>query len=100
MTNEVGTTVVPVILLHHRLALALDHAGLKPGDMVRVLDVHRNTVSAYLSGRSTPSRAALALWALRCGVSFHWLLTGENPETGAIPPVTLCYPAHCLGWAA
>lgn len=96
-TTQLGTVggAVPVIELRHRLGLALDHAGLKPGDMAAVLHVHRNTVGGYLSGRTPPSHATLALWALRCGVSFHWLVTGNPapPSTdGDISTVTLWYP--------
>ncbi len=94
MTHTAGDdlALIPRIELRHRLAIALDHAGLRPADMVAELDVHRNTVSGYMTGRTRPSRAVLRVWALRTGVSFEWLNDGGEGMRD-ISRVTLRYPA-------
>ena len=34
----------------------------------------------YLSGRTKPGKAVMRVWALRCGVPYVWLATGEVPK--------------------
>lgn len=62
-----------------RLAKSLRVAGVKPGEMADYLEVHRNTVGAYLHGRTNPDHRTLALWAMRCGVPLEWLKHGTVP---------------------
>jgi transcriptional regulator with XRE-family HTH domain len=75
--------------MRHRLSLALEWGGVSAGDMAEALGVHRNTVGNYLNGRARPRRSALVVWAMRCGVSLHWLMTGEDP--GPNEPSTSWY---------
>jgi transcriptional regulator with XRE-family HTH domain len=83
MSETATTTVgVPEWELRHRLIRALEHADLKPAGMAKVLDVADTTVRNYLKGRTTPNRATLRVWALRCGVSFDWLADGTIDLTG------------------
>ena len=64
-----------------RLAKSLRVSGMKPGDMARALDVHRNTVGNYLNGRTQLDRRTLIAWAFACSpeVTLEWLETGETP---------------------
>ena len=64
----------------------MEHAGLKPQDLADTLDVHRNTIGHYLSGRTHPTRATLMAWGMRTGVSWRWILDGTEPVDGG--PVT------------
>lgn len=48
--------------------------------MADLLGVTRNTVGNYMAGRTAAPVAVLRVWALRCGVPFDWLLTGETSE--------------------
>lgn len=77
---------VPAFELRHRLARALEHAGLKPEDMAVELGLGVTTIRNYLHDRTTPRRAVLLAWALRCGVPFEWLaegtLPGPSPQDG------------------
>ncbi|WCO67919.1 helix-turn-helix transcriptional regulator [Iamia majanohamensis] len=73
------TRTVPVWTLGDRLGKALDHAGIKVGDMAAYLDVGRNTVGNYIAGRTQPSRATVLAWAMRTGIDPTWLETGELP---------------------
>lgn len=77
----------PAFELRHRMALALEVAGITRDDIATELDVHRNTISNYLSGRTAPTRAVLIAWHLRTGVPLAWL------ESGVISPVTDGYHA-------
>lgn len=65
--------------LGDRLGKAMRVAGISAAEMAEYLDVHRNTVSAYINDRQPPKRSVLRLWALRTGVSLDWLETGESP---------------------
>lgn len=71
----------------HRLALALEHAGMKPAEMARRLGVHENTVRNYLKGRAI-SRPVLIAWSSICEVPLEWLEQGISgfgwaPRTSA-----------------
>lgn len=70
------------------MAIALEHAGISVGTMAEELDVHRNTISSYLHGRTRPRRSDLRVWALCCGVPFEWLLTGIEPTDHGGPPAS------------
>lgn len=65
-----------------RLAKSLRVSDMKPGDMARALDVHRNTIGNYLSGKSPVDRRTMVAWAFACApeVTVEWLETGETPE--------------------
>lgn len=66
----------PEFGLRHRLALALEVAGLKPEDMAKELGLGVTTIRNYLKGRTFPTRAVLTAWALRCSISRDWLEYG------------------------
>lgn len=68
--------------LQDRMRKALRVGGVSANDMAETLEIHRNTISNYLSGRTAPSVAVLRVWALRCGVPFSWLRDGELPKNG------------------
>ena len=69
----------------------MEHAGLKPQDLAETLDVHRNTITHYLTGRTHPTRATLMAWGMRTGVSWRWILDGTEPDGGG-EVVTIGYP--------
>jgi transcriptional regulator with XRE-family HTH domain len=60
------------------MALALEAAGVSVEDMADTLGVHRNTVHNYMGGRTHPRKLVLQAWAVRCGVPYTWLVTGET----------------------
>lgn len=49
--------------------------------MAVYMGVRPETVSTWINGRVTPSRAVLRVWADRCGVDLTWLETGQAPST-------------------
>lgn len=71
--------------MRHRMALALEHAGVSVGEMAEDLDLHRVTVSGWMHGRSNPPTSALKIWALRTGVDYQWLISGKAPEDVQTP---------------
>lgn len=76
---------VPAEALGDRLWRALKHVNMGKGQMAEHLGVDRNTVSRYINDKVTPSRSVLRLWALRCGVPYTWLATGELPtDSGSV----------------
>ncbi len=68
-----------------RLAKSLRVAHLSSMEMAEYLEVHRNTVSAWLNGRSEPKRPQLIAWALRTGLSYDWIKNGTDPNQGGGP---------------
>ena len=64
----------------HRMQLALEHANVRPHQMASELEIHRNTVSNYLHGRTKPRRRDLIVWAQVCQVDLDWLVSGTVPD--------------------
>lgn len=85
MSEQRHPDEVPAFGLKHRLALALEVASLKPEDMATEIGRSVTTIRNYLSGRTTPTRAVITAWALRCSVSRIWIETGEIASPDAPP---------------
>jgi transcriptional regulator with XRE-family HTH domain len=77
MTNR---ELVPQFDLADRMRKALRTAGMTVQEMADYLGVVRATASNWINGHTPPSKQSLRLWALRTGVDFDWLQTGENPH--------------------
>lgn len=67
-----------------RLNKALRISGKSTGALAAELEVHRNTISNYLHGRTRPDRRTLISWALATGVPLDWLEHGtvHSPNGG------------------
>ena len=63
--------------LADRMRKALRVSGVGAGEIAEYLGVARNTVSTWINGRIVPNTQTLRLWALRTGVPFSWLQTGQ-----------------------
>lgn len=81
MTNR---ELVPEFDLADRMRKGLRIAGMTVQEMADYLGVTRTTVSNWINGHVPPSKQTQRLWALRTGVDFDWLQTGENPHQ-AVP---------------
>lgn len=81
MTNR---ELVPEFDLADRMRKALRSSEVGVMEMADYLGVARNTISNWINGHVAPSKQSLRLWAMRTGVSFEWLQTGENPHQ-AVP---------------
>lgn len=68
--------------LADRMRKSLRIADLGVAEIAEYLGVSRNTVSTWINGRITPSIQTQRLWAIRTGVPFGWLQTGEDPSLG------------------
>lgn len=66
--------------LTDRMRKAMRVGDVSVQQLADVLDVNRNTVGNYLSGRTVPARATLAAWAYLTGVPFAWLISGAVPD--------------------
>jgi transcriptional regulator with XRE-family HTH domain len=80
MTNSPAEGNVPQFDMADRLRKALREADLSVQEIADYLGVSRNTVGAWINGRTVPNKASLMLWAMRTGVPFDWLRTGESPH--------------------
>ena len=77
---EAPTGVIPEFVLCDRVRKSLTHADIGVAEMAEYFGVSRNTVSAWINGRVTPSVQTLRLWAHRTGVDYEWLSTGKTPR--------------------
>lgn len=70
--------------------MALRHAGVSVQEMADELGMARGSVSRWLSDRGAPRTIFVKAWALRTGVPYEWLWTGQvsdnAPDSGARLP--------------
>lgn len=92
MTNAPAEGNVPEFDMADRLRKALRHADVGVQEIADYLGVSRNTVGAWINGRTPPTKAYVRLWAMRTGVPFEWLQNGKSPQPvgpdGGSLPVT------------
>lgn len=62
-----------------RLDKALRLSGVTGREMADYLGITPSTVSRYINGKADVPLQTVRLWALRTGVPFRWLQTGETP---------------------
>lgn len=67
--------------LYDRLHKSLRVSGHTTTSLATALDVHRNTISNYLTGRTKLDRRTLIAWSFATGVPLGWLEHG-----GDVPP--------------
>ena len=79
MSTSTERISVPEWDLPDRLTKALRVADMSVSEMALYLGVHRNSVSAWLNGRTPISGPAIRAWSARTGVDYAWLKTG-HPE--------------------
>lgn len=73
--------VVPAWTLGWRLQRALEHGGITVQEMATICSVGRSTISRWIHDTGAPPRELfIKEWALRCGVDYHWLATGQEAQ--------------------
>ena len=72
--------------IHTRLRLARERAGLSQGQIAKLMDMHRPTVSEIEAGRRKITSQELSGFAKHYAVSLAWLL---NESTDTDPMVEL-----------
>lgn len=84
--------------LHDRLDKALTVAGVSNSEMAEYLGISSNTIGNYISGRTTPKKQTLRLWAMRTGAPLEWLETGiEDPGGNSSPAgITPVYSSEAV----
>jgi len=68
-----------------RLRKAREEAGYSKEDFAVALEVSRNTIGNYESGKVRPQPVVIKMWALVTGVPVEWLRTGDAPGGGGLP---------------
>lgn len=66
--------------LHERLRIAREHAGLSQGQVAKLLDLHRPTVSEIEAGRRRVQAEELNRFADLYEVSIAWLTGTESND--------------------
>lgn len=80
MSTSTEGVPVPAWDLADRLRKSLRESGVGVQEMADYLEVSRNTVSAWINGRTPPSGQSIRLWALRTGLPYEWLRDGIEPK--------------------
>src|ERR1051326_9269035 len=78
MTKHEGQTGV-----HERLRLARERAGLSQGQIAKIMDYHRPTISEIEAGRRKVTSDEISAFAQHYGVTISWLLR----ENESLDPV-------------
>lgn len=73
--------VAPQWTVGDRLRKARELTGLDQAAFADEIGVSRNTVSKYERSDKPPRPIVLRVWAVRCGVSREWLVSGIEPPT-------------------
>ena len=89
---------IPPLSLGWRFQMSLRQAEMSVQDMADELGASRSTLSRWMNDRGTPPKAAFVKqWALRTGVPYTWLATGEaenprpvDPDGGSVLDPALC----------
>ena len=63
-----------------RIAKSLKSAGMSHSDMAEHMEMHRNTIGAYVTGKSKMLPIIMRLWAEKVGVPLEWLRDGVWPS--------------------
>ena|SRR5260221_6143127 len=66
-----------------RLRIAREQAGLSQGQVAKMLNLHRPTISEIEAGRRKVTAEELSTFADIYGVSLSWLLEGQNDNQDA-----------------
>lgn len=82
MTQAYEPGTIPTFEVHDRADKAIRVAGITRAEVAEYIGIRPETMSRYLSGKSKFPTSALRLIALRTGVPFEWLKTGEPPSPG------------------
>ena len=80
MSTQLTEGNIPEFDTADRMRKTLRSSGVGVSEIAEYLGVGRNTVSNWINGRNPASVQTLRLWALRTGVPFEWLATGESPR--------------------
>lgn len=84
---EQDSSPIPMWTLGWRLQRSLAHAGIDVATITDELGVSRSTASRWMNDHGAAPRAAyVKQWALRCGVPYEWLATGQEPSSGPNDP--------------
>jgi transcriptional regulator with XRE-family HTH domain len=94
MTTAYESGTEPPILVHHRLRIAREYAGLEQEELARLIGISRTTVGNAEKARVKPRRITLNAWALACGVPVGWIINGPGEP---LPPDPLIrwYAGRC-----
>lgn len=82
MTAGIAAGSIPEWDLSDRARKALRVAGISVTEMGEYLGVTRETAGRYINGKADMPLQTMRLWAMRTGVPFEWLKTGEAPPSG------------------
>lgn len=77
MTTPTNPTAVG-----ERLRLAREHAGLSQGQVAKMLDLHRPSISQIESGQRNVRPSEIARFAQIYGVREGWIVSGDSAGTG------------------
>lgn len=88
LMSQVHETEALTFDIFDRLHKSMRVSGHTTTSLSKALDVHRNTISNYLAGRTTIDRRTLIAWSFATGVPLEWLehgaVEGSGPDDPAV----------------
>ncbi len=63
-----------------RLSKSLKYAKISHQEMADYLEVHRNTIGGYITGRTKMLPVIMRLWAAKVGLPLEWIRDGIWPN--------------------
>ena len=70
--------------IHERLRLAREQAGLSQGQVAKLMDYHRPTISEIEAGRRKVSGEEISIFARHYGVSSSWLMDETQKQDAVV----------------
>lgn len=67
-----------------RLNKSLKYAGMSHNEMAEYLEIHRNTLGGYCTGKTEIRSVLLRLWAMRVCLPVEWLRDGIWPSAEVV----------------
>jgi transcriptional regulator with XRE-family HTH domain len=78
--RPVPPPAVPEWTLPDRLRKARELAGYSQAELATVTGISRQSINSYETGRTTPRKPQLLVWATACHVEYEWLTGGPPGE--------------------
>lgn len=102
-TNAGEPHAVPPLTLGWRLKMAAEFAEVSREELAADLEVHPATITRWFKDKGAPPRTPfIRRIALRCGVSYDWLVTGIAPvgpdDAGTTKRYGQACEAHIYAW--
>ncbi|MFZ4843006.1 helix-turn-helix transcriptional regulator [Mycetocola saprophilus] len=86
--TEIRTGAILTFTLGERLRKARESAGLQQDQLAPLVGAHRQTISRWETGLTTPRSEIILRWSLVTHVDLFWLRGTEPPTHDYVMPIS------------